>query len=209
MCNYGGWYILVAAAADGQVERDSTYRGWTVVPPVGAAPGAAGSTSTYATTAVVPPVPPGSAVEFAVDYIANTCRVAFYTAAAVVTGFAEAPHAKMAISRARLSLEWATHMDASALLSPRADAVRAEACSSCTCASSFSVWRWCRPHRTSRSSSCRSRSSGTIVVLPSPQRVANRPTSRRREKSALNDCVTVDCAAGKCEEIVRKHHDKP
>jgi hypothetical protein len=94
ICNYGGWYILVAAAADGEVERDPTYSGWAVVPPVGA-PGAAGNTSTYATTAAVPPVPPGSAVEFAVDYVAGTCRVAFYTAAAAAGGFAEAPHAKM------------------------------------------------------------------------------------------------------------------
>jgi hypothetical protein len=30
-----------------------------------------------------------------VDYAAGTCRVAFYTPAAVAGGFAEAPHAKM------------------------------------------------------------------------------------------------------------------
>jgi hypothetical protein len=34
-------------------------------------------------------------VEFAVDYDAGTCRVAFYTPAAVAGGFVEAPHAKM------------------------------------------------------------------------------------------------------------------
>jgi hypothetical protein len=49
----------------------------------------------YATTSKVPPVPPGSAVEFAVDYAAGTCRVAFYTPEAVAGKFAEAPHAKM------------------------------------------------------------------------------------------------------------------
>jgi hypothetical protein len=51
--------------------------------------------SAYATTAVVPPVPEGGAVEFAVDYAAGSCRVAFYTPAAVAGGFVEAPHAKM------------------------------------------------------------------------------------------------------------------
>jgi hypothetical protein len=37
----------------------------------------------------------GGAVEFAVDYAAGTCRVAFYTPAAVAGGFVEAPYAKM------------------------------------------------------------------------------------------------------------------
>jgi hypothetical protein len=40
-------------------------------------------------------VAPGGAVEFAVDFAAGTCRVAFYTPAAVEGGFVEAPHAKM------------------------------------------------------------------------------------------------------------------
>jgi hypothetical protein len=40
-------------------------------------------------------VPAGSAVEFAVDYAAAACRVAFYTPAAVAGGFVEAPHARM------------------------------------------------------------------------------------------------------------------
>jgi hypothetical protein len=53
------------------------------------------SCSTYATTSVVPPVPAGSVVEFAVDYAAGTCRVAFYTPAAVAGGFVAAPFAKM------------------------------------------------------------------------------------------------------------------
>jgi hypothetical protein len=46
----------------------------------------------------VPVVPAGGAVEFAVDYAANTARVAFYTPAAVAAGFdgeEGAPHAKM------------------------------------------------------------------------------------------------------------------
>jgi hypothetical protein len=34
-------------------------------------------------------------LEFAVDYAAGTCRVAFYTPEAVAGGFVEAPHAKM------------------------------------------------------------------------------------------------------------------
>jgi hypothetical protein len=58
--------------------------------------GAAGDiTSAYATTSKVPPVPPASAVEFAVDDAANTCRVAFCTPEAVAGGFVEPPHAKM------------------------------------------------------------------------------------------------------------------
>jgi hypothetical protein len=52
-------------------------------------------TSAYATTSKVPPVRPGSALQFAVDYAAGTCRVAFYTPAAVAGGFVAAPHAKM------------------------------------------------------------------------------------------------------------------
>jgi hypothetical protein len=34
-------------------------------------------------------------VEFAVDYAAGTCRVAFYTPEVAAGGFVEAPHAKM------------------------------------------------------------------------------------------------------------------
>jgi hypothetical protein len=73
------------------------FTGWTVLEPSrGAADSAAGvDTSAYATTSKAPPVPLGSAVEFAVDYAAGTCRVAFYTPEAVAGGFVEAPHAKM------------------------------------------------------------------------------------------------------------------
>jgi hypothetical protein len=49
----------------------------------------------YATTAHVPPLPAGGAVEFAVDYAAGTCRVAFYKPPAVEGGFKKAPYAKM------------------------------------------------------------------------------------------------------------------
>jgi hypothetical protein len=52
--------------------------------------------SAYATTAQVPKVPVGGAVEFAVDYAANTCRVAFYTPEGVAAGIRQsAPFAKM------------------------------------------------------------------------------------------------------------------
>jgi hypothetical protein len=84
--NYGGWYIEVRASRDGAVNSNTQFSGWTVMAPDACA---------YATTAEVPPVPAGGAVEFAVDYAAGTCRVAFYTRAAVVGGFVEAPHAKM------------------------------------------------------------------------------------------------------------------
>jgi hypothetical protein len=84
--NYGGWYIGVHASHAGGVVGDTKYSGWTVMTP---------ADSAYATTTQVPPVPAGGAVEFAVDYAAGTCRVAFYTPAAVLGGFVEAPHAKM------------------------------------------------------------------------------------------------------------------
>jgi hypothetical protein len=84
--NYGGWYILVYAASAGNVHSTTLFSGWTVMTL---------ADSAYATTNKVPPVPAGGAVEFAVDYAAGTCRVAFYTPAAVAGGFAEAPHAKM------------------------------------------------------------------------------------------------------------------
>jgi hypothetical protein len=53
----------------------------------------AGNAGTYATTDVVRRSPAGSAIEFAVDYAAGTCRVAFYTPAAVSGGFVESPDA--------------------------------------------------------------------------------------------------------------------
>jgi hypothetical protein len=102
--NYGGWYIIVIAtyALSVQGETDS---GWTVLPP---------GSSAYATTAVVPPVPAGSAVEFAVDYAAGTCRVAFYTPVAVAGGFVEAPHAKMELR----FVATAEHNDSRGLIIP-------------------------------------------------------------------------------------------
>jgi hypothetical protein len=78
---YGGWYIMLFASKIGDYGQ-----GWTALEP---------SDSAYATTSKVPAAPAGSAVEFAVDYAAGTCRVAFYTPAAVAGGFVQAPHAKM------------------------------------------------------------------------------------------------------------------
>jgi hypothetical protein len=87
---------MVHATSAGVVDGDVKRSGWIVLKPSrGAAGDAAGDTSAYATTDEVPPVPAGSAVEFAVDYAAGTCRVAFYTPGAVASGFVEAPHAKM------------------------------------------------------------------------------------------------------------------
>jgi hypothetical protein len=86
--NYGGWSIAVAPSRAGAVHRNRLFSGWKVIPPVA---------SIYATTAEVPPVPEGGAVEFAVDYYEGTCRVAFYSPAAVASGFVEAPHAKVAL----------------------------------------------------------------------------------------------------------------
>jgi hypothetical protein len=94
--DYGGWSIQVWPSRDGKVEP-SKYRGWTVLLPTPAdgAADAAVDTSAYATTAVVPPVLPGSAVEFAVNNVTGTCRVAFYAPKAVAGGFVEVPHARM------------------------------------------------------------------------------------------------------------------
>jgi hypothetical protein len=96
ICNYGGWWIQLQPAAACGLGRP-TVVGWTPLLPRAAAGDAVGAalTSTYATSDEAPPVPAGSAVEFAVDCAAGTCRVAFYTPAAVAGGFLEAPHAKM------------------------------------------------------------------------------------------------------------------
>jgi hypothetical protein len=91
--NFGGWYIEVWEASEGKI-HSTAYSGWTVMPPAGAQ-AAARIPSAYATTAVVPPVRPGSAVKFTMDYAAGTCRVAFYSPAAVAGGFVEGPDAKM------------------------------------------------------------------------------------------------------------------
>jgi hypothetical protein len=84
--NSGGRSIMVHESCCGEVDRNTKYSGWTVM---------SRAESAYATTDSVSPVPAGGAVEFAIDYTARTCRVAFYTPAAVAGGFAEAPHAKM------------------------------------------------------------------------------------------------------------------
>jgi hypothetical protein len=97
--HYGGWWLQVHLTARRSLRLGPTIFGWTPLLPRPAAAragdAAAADTSAYATTDGVPPVPVGSAVEFAVDYAAGTCRVAFYTPAAVVGGFVEAPYAKM------------------------------------------------------------------------------------------------------------------
>jgi hypothetical protein len=94
--HYGGWWFTVCHAATAHFHAgEFGVLGWR--PLLVAADGAAADadTSTYATTDVVPVVPAGSAVELAVDYAAGTCRVAFYTPAAVAGGFVDAPYAKM------------------------------------------------------------------------------------------------------------------
>jgi hypothetical protein len=78
---YTGWRLTAFPSKFGDVSD-----GWTTIDPTDGG---------YATTSKVPAAPAGSAVEFAVDYAAGTCRVAFYTPAAVAGGFVEAPHAKM------------------------------------------------------------------------------------------------------------------
>jgi hypothetical protein len=95
--NHGGWYIQVFASRAESVPNVQQ-SGWTAMPPFGV----------YATTDKVPPVPAGGAVEFAVDYAAGTCLVAFYKPAAVAGGFVQAPHAKMELRfvATRTSDEW-------------------------------------------------------------------------------------------------------
>jgi hypothetical protein len=83
---YGGWTIVLHAASAGHVGPNATWSGWTALN---------ASCSVYCTTSTVPAVPAGSAVEFSVDYVAGTCRVAFYTPAAVAGEFMAAPYAKM------------------------------------------------------------------------------------------------------------------
>jgi hypothetical protein len=94
--HYGGWWFQVNRATAVRVDVGVTVHGWTPLRPRAAAGDAAvDDASTYATTDVVPVVPAGNAVELSVDYAARTCRVAFYTPAAVAGGFVEAPYAKM------------------------------------------------------------------------------------------------------------------
>jgi hypothetical protein len=77
----GGWYIGLYPSKAGYLSG-----GWTALEP---------SDGAYATTSKVPLVPAGGAVEFALDYAAGTCRVAFYTPVAASGGFVEMPQAKM------------------------------------------------------------------------------------------------------------------
>jgi hypothetical protein len=93
--NYGGWWFQVQPTNGTGFGSGLALHGWMSLVPRDAAGAAAADTSTYATMWTVPPVPPGSAVEFAVDYAAGTCRVAFYTPEAVAGGFVDPPYAKM------------------------------------------------------------------------------------------------------------------
>jgi hypothetical protein len=79
ICEYGGWYISVAPSRPRRLLYSSAF-----------APLAADDAAAKAFT--IPPVPPGSAVEFTVDYTAHTCRVAFYDPAHA-RNFGAAPNA--------------------------------------------------------------------------------------------------------------------
>jgi hypothetical protein len=79
ICEYGGWYICVAPSRP----RSLLYSG-------AFAPLLADDAD--AEKFMIPPVPPGTAVEFTVDYTAHTCRVSFY-APANARNFAATPYA--------------------------------------------------------------------------------------------------------------------
>jgi hypothetical protein len=115
ICHYGGWWFQVHPTERRELTTSiaSTLFGWKPLSPraVSAGEAAAADSSIYATTDAPPPVPAGSAVELAVDYAADTCRVAFFTPEAVADGFEEAPYAKMelrfvATAAARRVLNW-------------------------------------------------------------------------------------------------------
>jgi hypothetical protein len=115
ICHYGGWWFQVHPTERRELSASiaPTLFGWKPLSPraVCAGEAAAADSSAYATTDAAPPVPAGSAVELAMDYAAGTCRVAFYTPAAVEGGFEEAPYAKMelrfvATAAARRVLSW-------------------------------------------------------------------------------------------------------
>jgi hypothetical protein len=99
--HYGGWWFQVKPAVSIVLTTDVSILGWTPLAPRADVSSdddeedKDDDTSAYATTVDIPEVPAGSAVEFAVDYAAGTCRVAFYTPAAVAGGFVAAPYAKM------------------------------------------------------------------------------------------------------------------
>jgi hypothetical protein len=95
--SYGGWWFQVTPQSHRALDESATLLGWKPLLPRATAAGdvAVADTSAYATENCSPPVPAGSAIELAVDHAAGTCRVAFYTPAAVAGGFAEAPYAKM------------------------------------------------------------------------------------------------------------------
>jgi hypothetical protein len=67
ICEYGGWYICVEQSRPRRILSSSAFE-FLVPGDDGADP-------------AIPPVPPGTAVEFTVDYTAHMCRVAFYAPA--------------------------------------------------------------------------------------------------------------------------------
>jgi hypothetical protein len=112
--NFGGWYIEVRPLEYGTI-IDATRCGWIVLPPPFAAPqfNQRGGrprqprrTSSYATTKKVPPLSAGGAVEFVVDHAAGTCRVAFYTPAAVWNNFETPPFARMELCFVATAAHW-------------------------------------------------------------------------------------------------------
>jgi hypothetical protein len=91
----GGWWIQVHATS-AFAFFEPVQRGWTVLVPRAQAGGRPpADVSAFATSFSVPAVPPGGAVEFAVDYAAGTCRVAFYSPDAVADGFVGLPYSTL------------------------------------------------------------------------------------------------------------------
>jgi hypothetical protein len=85
ICEYGGWYISVAPSHPRRLLGSCAFA------PLLAPDDAHADASEFT---MIPPVPPGAAVEFAVDYTAHTCRVAFY-ALAKARDFTAPPDDKM------------------------------------------------------------------------------------------------------------------
>jgi hypothetical protein len=94
--HYGGWWIQVHLNEYRGLGAVNLH-GWKPLLPrrLAGAAVAPEDTSEYATTNRAPWVLAGGAVEFALDYAAGTCRVAFYTPGVVDGGFVEAPYVTM------------------------------------------------------------------------------------------------------------------
>jgi hypothetical protein len=65
ICEYGGWYIFVLPSRPHPLLYSCAFALLSV-------------DDADANDFMIPPVPPGTAVEFSVDYTAHTCRVVFY-----------------------------------------------------------------------------------------------------------------------------------